>query len=192
MKTIEEKAKAYDEALEKAAQLIENCGDNNGCKEMIRSIFPELVEIEDERIKYCLISLIASETAYDEFEKYNVDYDSVYAWLAKQGEQKLVLTAKEAWKDMRLEVYAQASGNRHEPNVSDDSTKMFSLNDIDEIFEKISDAIVEQKPAEWSEEDSKRLQRIIDFLWYNRKGDTDTIYQQEQDIAWLKSLRPQN
>ena len=50
----------------------------------------------------------------------------------------------------------------------------------------------EQKPAKWSEEDSKRLQRIIDFLWYNRKGDTDTIYQQEQDIDWLKSLRPQN
>ena len=44
---------------------------------------------------------------------------------------------------------------------------------------------------EWSEEDSIRLQRIIDFLWYNRKGDTDTIYQQEQDIDWLKSLRPQ-
>ena len=49
-----------------------------------------------------------------------------------------------------------------------------------------------QSKVEWSEEDSKRLQRIIDFLWYNRKGDTDTIYQQEQDIDWLKSLRPQN
>jgi len=36
-----------------------------------------------------------------------------------------------------------------------------------------------------------RLQRIIDFLWKNRKGDTDTIFQQEQDIAWLKSLEPQ-
>ena len=41
----------------------------------------------------------------------------------------------------------------------------------------------------WSEEDSIRLQRIIDFLWKNRKGDTDTIFQQEQDIAWLKSLK---
>jgi len=41
----------------------------------------------------------------------------------------------------------------------------------------------------WSEDDSVRLQRIIDFLWYNRKGDTDTIYQQEQDIDWLKSLK---
>jgi hypothetical protein len=41
----------------------------------------------------------------------------------------------------------------------------------------------------WSEEDSARLQRIIDFLWKNRKGDTDTIFQQEQDVAWLKSLK---
>ena len=49
-----------------------------------------------------------------------------------------------------------------------------------------------QPKQEWNEEDSIRLQRIIDFLWYNRKGDTDTICQQEQDIDWLKSLRPQN
>ena len=50
----------------------------------------------------------------------------------------------------------------------------------------------EQKPAEWSEEDEKRIQRICDFLWKNRKGDTDTIYQIEKDADWLKSLRPQH
>jgi len=48
---------------------------------------------------------------------------------------------------------------------------------------------IEQKPDEWSKEDNIRLQRIIDFLWYNRKGDTDDIYQQEQDINWLKSFK---
>ena len=57
--------------------------------------------------------------------------------LEKQGEQKK--TAMEAWKEMRLEVYQQASGNRHESNYSDDSTKMFSLTDIDEIFEKVAE-----------------------------------------------------
>lgn len=57
-------------------------------------------------------------------------------------------TAMEAWKEMRLEVYAQASGNRHEPNYSDDTTKIFSLNDIDEIIEKVSDCVVEQKPTD--------------------------------------------
>ena len=30
---------------------------------------------------------------------------------------------------------------------------------------------------------------IIDFLWKNRKGDTDGIYQQEQDIKWLRTLK---
>ena len=47
---------------------------------------------------------------------------------------------------------------------------------------------IKQKPA-WSEEDRKRIQRISDFIWKNRKGDTDEIYQQEQDVKWLKSLR---
>ena len=62
----------------------------------------------------------------------------------KQGEQKSTKNIMNVWKDMRLEVYQQASGNRHEPNYSDDTTKMFSLNDIDEIIEKMS----EQKTAD--------------------------------------------
>ena len=57
----------------------------------------------------------------------------------KQGKQKSTKNIMNVWKDMRLEVYLQASGNRHEPNYSDDTTKMFSLNDIDEIIEKMSE-----------------------------------------------------
>lgn len=49
-----------------------------------------------------------------------------------------------------------------------------------------------QPKQEWSEEDRKRIQRISNFIWKNRKGDTDDIYQQEQDVKWLKSLRLQN
>ena len=41
----------------------------------------------------------------------------------------------------------------------------------------------EQKPAEWSEEDEKYLNRVIN-LWVNDFGeDSDTV-------KWLKSLRP--
>ena len=73
------------------------------------------------------------------------DENPSYISSEKQGEQKTqAKSAIEIWKDMRLEVYQQASGNRHESNYSDDTTKMFSLNDIDEIIEKIS----EQKPAD--------------------------------------------
>lgn len=59
-------------------------------------------------------------------------------WLEKQGEKITRKSIMKVWKDMRCEVYAQASGNRHEPNCSDNNTEMFSLNDIDEIIEKIA------------------------------------------------------
>ncbi len=58
--------------------------------------------------------------------------------LEKQGEKPQGKSIIKAWKDMRCEVYAQASGNRHEPNCSDNNTEIFSLNDIDEIIEKIA------------------------------------------------------
>ena len=51
--------------------------------------------------------------------------------------------------------------------------------------------VTDEEPAEWSEEDDKRLDRIVSFIWKNRKGDTSEIYQQEQDAKWLQSLRPQ-
>lgn len=46
-----------------------------------------------------------------------------------------------------------------------------------------------QGEKSWSEDDEKRISRIADFIWKNRKGDTDEIYQQEQDVNWLKSLK---
>lgn len=75
-----------------------------------------------------------------------------YEWDAekkepKKIEQKPTKNIVEIWKDMRLEVYQQASGNKHESNDSDDTTKMFSLNDIDEIFEKIAETY-EEKPTD--------------------------------------------
>ena len=83
----------------------------------------------------------------------NEYWDKVYGYmkkkLEKQGEKAQGKTALEAWKDMRFEVYQQASGNRHEPNCSDDATKMFSLTDIDEIFEKIAEKQGEQKPFDY-------------------------------------------
>ena len=43
----------------------------------------------------------------------------------------------------------------------------------------------------WSEEDEKRIERIVSFIWKNRKGDTDEIFQQEQDANWLMTFVPQ-
>lgn len=129
--TQEEKARAYDEVLERAQKVHRYSSDLAEIKRM-EDIFPELAMSEDERIKkeFCkdIWTFIPNERAH----KY-------IAWLEKQGKQKHAKSIVETWKDMRLEVYQQASGNRHEPNYSDDTTKMFSLNNIDEIIEKMSE-----------------------------------------------------
>ena len=77
MKTIEEKARAYDEAIKraKAFELAEY-------KNIMESVFPELVESEDEKIRkeFCkdIWTFIPNEKAH----KY-------IAWLEKQGKWKL-------------------------------------------------------------------------------------------------------
>lgn len=68
-----------------------------------------------------------------------------------QQKQPKLLTAKDAWGNMRLEAYAQASG----ANCVDEHSKMFSLCDIDEIFENIGD--VEQPNFPTTDEQIKEF-----------------------------------
>ena len=103
----------------------------------------------ERQISHLIASTINKEYDYTkDFVKWTSDALLNYAKheLEKQGRQKSQCkSAFELWKDMRFEAYLQASGNRHEPNYSDDSTKMFSINDIDEIFEKVAEKQGEQE-----------------------------------------------
>lgn len=86
--TQEEKAKRYDEALEELRGLLEGIREEK-CKileEDITSIFPELKENEDERIRKGLIKAFGS---IGKKEWGGVNVKDVIAWLEKQGEQKL-------------------------------------------------------------------------------------------------------
>lgn len=56
-------------------------------------------------------------------------------------------------------------------------------------LKSLEERVLPRQKQEWSEDDRARLQRVINFLIRNRKGDTDTIYQQEQDIDWLKAIK---
>ena len=73
----EEKAKAYDKAIERARKLQEN---SNGMilKKWLWDIFPEFAESEDERIRKEIINYIKTGT-------YHKDW---IAWLEKQSKQK--------------------------------------------------------------------------------------------------------
>lgn len=72
--------------------------------------------------------------------------------------------------------------NVHKENPNVDYMRSFK--------ERLDNLSFEEK-QEWSEEDKERIQRIHDFMWKNRKGDTDTIYHIEKDADWLLSLLPQ-
>ena len=138
----------------------------NWVKEDAEHYFPELAESEDERIRKEIIQYIKTGTYHKDWVtwlenqgeqkpygqrkecsdcQFNYTGECKGSCQMKIDGQKPAKNIVEAWKDMRLEVYQQASGNRHEPNYSDDTTKMFSLNDIDEIIEKISEQKTEDK-----------------------------------------------
>ena len=98
MKTIEEKAKAYDEALAIAKDIHD--GNPSSCTAITvcEQIFPELKEPEGERVrKWCIshfkacINVIKDNDEYKEYLS-----NKVIAWLEKQGDyNRLVEEIKE-------------------------------------------------------------------------------------------------
>lgn len=150
---------SYDEVINTLKTIIGNANKQGHIIvriEDIENAIPELKENKNETILEKLIE------GFKYHQMFNPKFGDLYcpdiiAWLEKQKSVEQNNTtdsqhksALEAWKEMRLEVYIQASGNRHEPNVSDDSTKMFSLNDIDEIIENIENEIKKPKYSTFS------------------------------------------
>ena len=95
--TIEERAKAYDEALERAkeikSKILYSHLSTESCKavsEYIDTIIPQLAESEDERIRKGLIKLLTVASEAYLVESTGIKKDSYLAWLEKQKEQKPV------------------------------------------------------------------------------------------------------
>lgn len=192
--TIEEKAKAYDEALEKGRifrdHLLET-GDK-GIAGEIEYIFPELVESKDEKIRNALIR----------FHKSTIDVDGIkgadiLTWLEKQGNSSvkwqkntpenkplknhsvLMKTvdgiAEGEWDGKYWHQY-RWSAHIYDSNV----LYWIELHDLEKQDE--------QKPAEWSDEDEHRVEDTIYFLDTAKKHYASTI-ELDACIDWLKSLK---
>ena len=91
--SIEEKAKRYDEALERANTIY------NGeykperaalTAEILQTVFPELAESRDEKIRNKLIAFINDVWTREDLPPFLMEDDKndILAWLEKQGEQK--------------------------------------------------------------------------------------------------------
>lgn len=88
--SIEQKAKAYDEAVERARK-IHNDTEFDYEKGMVEEIFPELAMSEDEKIRKKFIKLVKMSSEVGGFALHKWEADEMLAWLEKQGEQKPII-----------------------------------------------------------------------------------------------------
>ena len=82
MKTIEEKAKAYDEAIKKAESLYKASEPMSGCNVILETLFPELSESEDEKIRKEIINYFKCQTR-DEPSRKDI-HNKWISWLERQ------------------------------------------------------------------------------------------------------------
>jgi hypothetical protein len=172
--SIEEKAKAYDEAK---ARISKAYNDNRCTIGFMNEIFPSLKESEDERtwiINY-LSNRILNSTIIAEKE----NLKKAIAWLEKQDEQIQVIDypnnlPKDNWE--LIHEFVNKFGRMPK--------------DEDELNVLIEYVLKRQNPA-WSEEDKKylnNLYRIINSYRENTSNETDKARANGCE-KWLKSLK---
>jgi len=193
--TQEDKAKAYDIALDKIKRLL---GTGSNCsREDLEHVFPELMESDDERIRKEIIAHIkwCEDSGYCAKE----EMTRWITWLEKQGEQesRRITSAetKEALYDKpdnhtySFEDMYEASKQCYDSKYNKDEychEQSFKWG-----FQEGAEWREEKVKQEWSEEDEYHKRQILRILKDN--GCSQTL--QERTEKWieerLKSLRPQ-
>lgn len=96
--SINEKAKAYDEALKKASAAHKD--EDRHLKATLERIFPELKEGDDEKIRRWIIDDIRYNMNNEPLNnsEYKKKAEKAIAWLEKQGDVYKVSSEKSAWR----------------------------------------------------------------------------------------------
>jgi len=155
MKTIEEKAKAYDEALEKARQLCAYPTTKPFVSDL-QDLFPELAEFEDEKIRNGLVRhleelLELGGVAEDEWDRN--ECEKYIDWLEKQGEKDIledaILDGNEDGLIAETIRYKNEKQVEKKPVIEMKSAAE-SIGVDSETYNKIVDECIfdEQKPAD--------------------------------------------
>ena len=115
--TDKEKAKAYDEALERAKKLYG--------KGITEEIFPELNESEDERIKKAIIEFFESE---DDNTTYSlVRKKDIIAWLERQGKEEYGLKSFKDEDVRKFMQYIEKQAKAYEFNLPNRSYDIYAF-----------------------------------------------------------------
>lgn len=207
--TIEEKAKAYDEAIEKLRSLHDEY-DIVSIKEELEHIFPQLKESEDERIRKALIMAINNICNGDEgLVTFNgFSKEQVLTWLEKQGEQKPAdkcegcnnakgcVTCVDGSEWAHIEEHNPAWGEEDEEMLRRCISATFDhgyLRECDwlkSLKDRVGCEVNCTTTKAWSEEDEINYNYALAACKYygEAKGYADTETHQKAN-NWLKSLK---
>lgn len=107
MKTIEEKAKAHDEALERARQIAKQGGAS---RYLVTQIFPQLAENEDERIRKAIMGLTYIDGIEPILTKCSITAQDIRKYLEKQKDAKskyagMIVVSQEEWNSAIADAF---------------------------------------------------------------------------------------
>lgn len=219
MKTIEQKAKAYDEIIKRAKIMLSAgeamYGKENNASQLITDLIPELVESEDEKIRKWIKSFI--EVRLPDAGEFEPQYQDALAYLERQKEQKPYCPSND-----ELEKAAKEFREKNVPPIEPISDELIDIikdefegfrtllkkKGIDyepqrgywEGFARLFDSsareyVKEQKPV-WSEEDEKLIRLIISILEdkhpnvFWRSNEMKSGVYTEELVDFLKSFPP--
>lgn len=184
--SIKEKAKAYDEALEKARCYYKGANGNEDMITMVTTMFPSLKESEGEDIKQFLIDFIKVCGWTEKKDQGWPSKEKCITWLEKQGEQKFAdgtfVNVDDVREDFVNEVY----------RVLDADSTNERANQIIDAFDNLPTVTIEkqsgQEPA-WSEEDEEIHRKCICVMRASACGFPEEEDFVEQVNDWLKSIK---
>lgn len=179
--TKEEKAAAYDAAIKKVKELaIDDYLDAIA----VTDIFPELKEIEDEKIINRIKKAVKGYWSDEPL-------DEILAWLEKQGETSPILSNSsnigKNWSEdddnclsTIIAEFSKCSGK----SVSKD--EWMRCNDF---LNSLRDRVQPKPQQEWDGDSAKMINECIAAIY---AADCYSLEDKNQMEDWLKSLRPQN
>ena len=181
IKSIEEKARLYDEAIRKAKDMLSY---KEIRQEDIEYLFPELKENGDERIRKAL-----KEYFINSFQNngvaaiLGVHIKDILIWIEKQGEQKP----------------AENSGKKSEDVIEEKDMTEYKKGfecGKQRVLKYPEDFNLCKKSAAWSEEDElhiSELESLVKQAWAiaEHENDKDNIHKMSDLSFFLKTLKPQ-
>ena len=197
--TQEEKAKRYDEALERARNIHKDAVEmeNSIITKTCEVIFPEFKEPEDERIRKNCIHFLELQKSH---HASTVEIDECVAWLERQGETSRQQRVEEAMQevDEKAKIFTEAMEGKTSEEIlaemrgEQKPNKCEGCNNVKGYVACVDGsewAHIEKCYPAWSEEDKDFMYDTLSNLTELKDRYGEEYGNVGKCIDWLKSLK---